>query len=427
MASRRRSIRRVKHNRRRRARRNPLFPSTGAIMVTNPRGRRRRARKNRMSRAGSREKKAWYRGHKITKGDKAGAKKRRTAWKQYAKAGFRKFAKTPKASVKTNRGRRRVRRNGGAVFAMNRRRRNGLAVQNRRRHNRRRGLVRRNPAMAIPGMDTVTGLVDRIPLFGKDIAAVLPVAILALGGAFVNAKFVAPQVTKYVPAKLAPFTGTLTGASVAAVAKLAGRFAPGEVSAVLDLVAGASMLAGVLSDVLSFAKSKGLPVLGDAGGLAMSGVALAGYGDGGAYEIAGFGDAGALQYADAEMADAYSSGSDLDGVEGNAALSGLHGWFGTFGAPPKRAAGPHRAHSRHAGKAGHRWGWLIKLVGFENFQKIVALEPEKRVAVIHQLRQQALESVPRLLSQDTGLPAAVALEAQAQNLGGYGALVFAGG
>jgi hypothetical protein len=129
------------------------------------------------------------------------------------------------------------------------------------------------------------------------------------------------------------------------------------------------------------------------------------------------------------MADAYFSGPDLDSAEGDAALSGAYGWFGVFGQPPRRATGPRRAYSRHAGKRGHRWAWLVKLVGFENFQRIVALEPQRRLAVIHAIRQQAIESIPRLLGPE-GVPGTEALLGeQGPDLSGlgYGALLYSGG
>jgi hypothetical protein len=105
----------------------------------------------------------------------------------------------------------------------------------------------------------------------------------------------------------------------------------------------------------------------------------------------GMGDAG--DYSDAEAADAMYSGPDLDSYEGEAALHGAHAYRSMFGAPPKRASRVASPLSRHAGKRGHRWGWLIKLVGWERFQQIAAMEPEARCALIAELRKQAVATV----------------------------------
>lgn len=269
--------------------------------------------------------------------------------------------------------------------------RRGRGRFSRRSSFRRNGVAfRRNSG--IPGMGFVTGLVGRVPVIGGAVAQALPTAVLALVGGYVNNKFVAPYVAKYIPAQVSMLSGTLTGSAVAAAAKLGGRFLPASVQGIVNTVAAASVLAGVLSDLTNFAKGRGWA------GLSLSGLSL---GDGMAYELGGvatMSGVSAGEYGDAEYGDAYYSGPDLDSTEGDAALSGEYGWFGTFGKPPKRASGPRRPYSRHAGKQGHRWAWLIKLVGFQNFQKIVALPADRRTQVIGQLRQQALQSMPNLLA-----------------------------
>jgi hypothetical protein len=100
--------------------------------------------------------------------------------------------------------------------------------------------------------------------------------------------------------------------------------------------------------------------------------------------------------------------------------------------------------SRHAGREGHRWGWLIKLVGMDKAQQIAALSPEKRVEVIARLRKAALESLANSLNaaavqttaqvapaqnllpapQDAGLDLTGAVGAAS---GAYGATMYAGG
>jgi hypothetical protein len=38
---------------------------------------------------------------------------------------------------------------------------------------------------------------------------------------------------------------------------------------------------------------------------------------------------------------------------------------------------------------GHRWGWMMKMIGFDNMKKVAAMPPEQRLALIDELRQTA--------------------------------------
>jgi len=98
-------------------------------------------------------------------------------------------------------------------------------------------------------------------------------------------------------------------------------------------------------------------------------------------------------YHDAELGDANYCGNDMGDDEVGAALCGAAYYLGTFGAPPARVQRRHRYVSRHAGKRGHRYGWLIKLVGFKRFQMIAAMPPERRQEVIKDIRKRAIEAV----------------------------------
>jgi hypothetical protein len=51
--------------------------------------------------------------------------------------------------------------------------------------------------------------------------------------------------------------------------------------------------------------------------------------------------------------------------------------------------------SHLAGREGHRWGWLMKMVGWEKAQQIAALPPESRIKVLHKLRAAALDAFQR--------------------------------
>lgn len=319
-----------------------------------------------------------------------------------------------------------------------------------------------NPS-GIGFLDNVEDMVSRVPVVGESLAAVVaPAAGAAAAGAALY--MIVPMVQDKLPDMLQPYAYATTGTAIGAACALAASSTSGDIRSALLLVGGAATTLGIGIDVVkrftggsigSLALSGSemgdvgdtgslaLSGLGDTGSLALSGfgdtgsLALSGLGDGGAYQVQSLGslgfsaDHGALSsmYADACNADAYFSGPDLDGVEGEAALAGATAYMGAFGAAPVRAAGPKRAQSRHAGLRGHRWGWLIKAVGFENFQKISELPPEQRMQVIKQLREQAMASVASLVDQaKAGAAAAQPVTAPAALSGHdpYGAALFSG-
>jgi hypothetical protein len=130
------------------------------------------------------------------------------------------------------------------------------------------------------------------------------------------------------------------------------------------------------------------------------------FGDGMAYQLASvaggltgqnFGDAnfdeGVSTYSGASLADALHSGADLDVEEGEAACMGQHTYLDKFGYPTVRISqmGGHRGPSHLAGRRGHRWGWLIKMVGFRQFQALAQLPPERRLLVLSQMRASAIQ------------------------------------
>jgi len=116
----------------------------------------------------------------------------------------------------------------------------------------------------------------------------------------------------------------------------------------------------------------------------------AGYGDGGAYDVVPM-DGIANSYGDSELGDAYASPADLSVAEGEAALAGPDHWRHAFGNPPHVKRRIHGGYGPMAGRHGHRWGWLIRLVGFDRFQKLAALPPASRVALVAKLKMQAQE------------------------------------
>lgn len=149
------------------------------------------------------------------------------------------------------------------------------------------------------------------------------------------------------------------------------------------------------------------------------------------------------EYGDAMPADAEDSGADFNAAEGQALIDGPRSWFRRFGRSPQRAMGVRTAKSRHAGREGHRWGWLIKLVGMDKAAQIAALPPERRLQVIAALRKQAVDSLANLMNEQAAMTTASV--APAQNLlpapqdmgldltgapmgvgGSYGSVMYAG-
>ena len=105
------------------------------------------------------------------------------------------------------------------------------------------------------------------------------------------------------------------------------------------------------------------------------------------------------EYHDALMIDAFACSDVMHPDEVSALLAGENYWCQKFDRSPGRTRKSPNEYSRHAGRPGHRFGWLIKMVGFKNVQKIAALPHAQRSQVIHQLRQQAMQMAPKLVEQ----------------------------
>ncbi len=143
-----------------------------------------------------------------------------------------------------------------------------------------------------------------------------------------------------------------------------------------------------------------------------------------------------LGYGDASVADAYDCNSVMHPDEAAAAKAGMQAWAQKFGQSPKQMRSTQSLKSRHAGRHGHRFGWCIKMIGFENFQKIASLPPQKRAIVLGQLKQQAIASVPKLVAaqqqeygslETASVPLAGTFNGACGVEGlGYGAMMFAG-
>jgi len=245
-------------------------------------------------------------------------------------------------------------------------------------------------------------------------------------GALVGASLIGLSSTKFGKKIISTPTAAKIGALAVATGVFADMFLPSLVKAAADVAReeAAAMAAQALT------AASAAPATTQKG--------FQGYGDGGFYMIgANTRDLGQKAYADANYADAQMASAHMTPDEVSAAMQGAHVYLHVFPGSPIKLQQRQKLHSRHAGRKGHRYGWLIKMVGFDAFQKIAALPPQQRSKVIARLRQQALASVPRELAaakqsqashSATAMPLAGAANGAAGfgSPGGYGALMFAG-
>ena len=143
------------------------------------------------------------------------------------------------------------------------------------------------------------------------------------------------------------------------------------------------------------------------------------------------------EYSDASPADAQACSPVMHPEEVAAAKAGAGVFERKFGKAPRNLRKSQSVMSRHAGKMGHRYGWMIKMLGFDNFQKIAALPAQQRAIVISQLKEQAIASIPKLIAQQqkanaqvetASVPLAGTLNGVQgfDGVSGYGAMMFAG-
>lgn len=420
-------------------------PLSGALFVTNPRHRRRKLKMNRAKR---RSLKFRTLGGLMARAN--GKRRRRRA----SKSGFSKFLAKLKRRVGMRRNagymiNRRHRKHGRKskllAFLKNRRRlgmkRNAGYLLNRkhsrkhsRKHlrknagyllNRRRRASKKSGggAFSLKLLAPVKRLVSKVPLVGSPVASSL--GYLAFGAGALATHYYGMKAVRwaagYLPGQvrsLGKYVAPVGYSLLGVTANVALRKLPiptvGPITPQLRANLGnAAMIVGAAIDLWRFFHKESQNLSGDDYGDE--------YGDGGAYDVVGLGgiaeglggigmgDAG--DYGDAEMADAYYSGADLNVFEGQAALQGPDSYRAAFGPPPKVIARRQSMLSAHAGRQGHRWGWLIKLVGWDRFKQIAAMEPEERCALIASLKSQAIATVQAQIAQS---------QAKSQSMSGIG-------
>lgn len=287
-------------------------------------------------------------------------------------------------ALRTNGRRRNSRRRNGLALRTNRRRgkgrrRNSTYIVRNRRHNGRR----RNGFGVRSFLSPVQGVIRKVPVIGPVIAAALPGmlgAAVVIGAVHLALKATAD----YVPAEVAQYT-TPIGYTLGGIA--------------LSI-----LIAFVPKSLLSSKTKAAVAALAVTGGVAVDVVrkmsdssATAGFGDGGLWALGSTSgvmdeDESALagSYGDASLIDAACCDDDLTAEEGEAALAGPRAWRIKFPFARQLTNIKRDATSKHARKQGHRWGWLIRLIGFQRFRTIAAAPPAQRIAFIKSLKEFAI-------------------------------------
>lgn len=381
-------------------------PLSGALFVSNPKRRKRnglalttnrRKRKNGLAMTANRKRRNTGGYLFNIHGNKSRKARRNTVlWNIH---GNRKRRNTGGYlfNVHGNRGRKR-RNTGGYLFNVHGNR------------SRRRGVVRRNAALAFTNQLTapVESLVKKVPYVGNAASGyVAPILMGVIVGGVHYGALAALQRIPYVKQVVAyanPVKYTLGGVVVATGL----RYLPVGSSELRGQIGVAALVVGGALDMYRFL-TRQVGDLGDAdldgddmagdddmAGLAMSemaGLAMSAtgseMGDGLAYDVVPF-DGVAMDYNGASLGDAAAAPADLSVEEGDAAVRGAAAWQARFGQPPIVRVRNADGFSAYAGRPGHRFGWLIQLIGFDRFQKLAMLPPEARVALIAQLKTQAV-------------------------------------
>ena len=404
-------------------------PLSGALFVSNPRKRKtkRKATKRRTTkRRTTKRRRPAKRNTAATKARRAAALKalrnRRNTTKKRSLAAKRGAATRRRnaLALKANRRNRRNRRNKrhGTKKGMARKTARKAYGRKNRRNATKRGMVRttarraytkrtNNAMTAFSGKitDKLRRLVGKVPVVGTMAGKfVAPLVVGAAAGAIHY--YGVKAVQKFAPGvstKIKPVQFTVAGSLVAAILMMGNKIpllkkVPAKTRqqlAAASLVLGGgldtyrwlSSTMGDLGDEYALYDYDGLGVdLGDEYALYDYDGLGVDLGDGMAYDVVPLQQD--LGYGNASFGDALAAPDDLSVEEGDAALAGPRQWCNRFGQCPviRTARG---GMSPMAGRPGHRFGWLIKLIGFQRFQQLAAMPPGARVGLIAEMKQQA--------------------------------------
>ena len=389
------------------------------------------------------------------------------AFKKRVRAAANKLIKEPSRSLsgrKVALNPKHKRKNPG-------RRKNALSVKKNKLHRRKNSLKRRKNQDKKPVgkvrevLDGIGKKISKMPVVGK-VAGVVFVAGVTGSGIVALHKVAEPVVMPIADKILSPIpvVGDLVlknpyltmGTLVTSVSLLAAGKGLMTAKNAAWLSSSAVIVGVALDSALKmFSKAAAEVIVEDeAADAIVEGTTtdMGGYGDGGAYFIGAASQAqgprsyGAIgmnlsgidrEYSDAVMVDAFACSDIMHPDEVAAILAGESYFFDKFGHSPGRTRKCPSDYSRHAGRPGHRFGWLIKLIGFANLQKIAALPAGQRESVIRQLREQACAQAPALIeaakqeAQGAVETASLYMDggfngAQSFNDANFGSLIFAG-
>ena len=292
-----------------------------------------------------------------------------------------------KRNAKRNTRIRNLKRNTRKNKSIRNRRKNALSLQENRRKN-----SRKNAGLLATATGSGTKAVKMVPFVGPKLSKYVRPAMMG-SLSVIPVHFGLKYGGRYLPEPMKPVAYTSAGTLIALVAAMLPKFP------LKGLLGSTAVAAGAAVDMYRMYAGTSRQLGDEAANMAgLSYDYSDTYGDGGAYELGGLGvDMGSASvlgdYGDAQMADAYYSGADMSASEGEAALRGAPAWRKQFCPPPVVARQEEKAVSRHAGRPGHRWGWMVKLLGWENFRKLAALPPAQRQELIAKLRADAVASV----------------------------------
>ncbi len=273
---------------------------------------------------------------------------------------------------------------------------------------RKTRIIRKNP-MTLAFLKPIEKLVSKVPFIGKKVAPYTQPAIIAMvGGAGVVGGMMSvgrlPVVGQYAKYPFGnAFGATVMGLGLAVVsAFLPVKPATKKALALSFAGAGGAINAGQLMMCgfdLEACKQQNLTMLG-ADAYSADEMMADTLGDGGYYEVEPLSgisiqpqsDMAGIDYDNAQYGDAHSCPSDLSPIEGEMAMRGRQAFMSKFGTAPKRMAGQKRRMSVMAGMAGHRWGWLIKSLGWQRFSQLAQLPPQERRKLIAKLKASAIQA-----------------------------------
>jgi hypothetical protein len=371
-------------------------PLSGALFVSNP-GKPRANRATRRAKARKSTKAARSNGSKRRSSKRRKSARRNTAAK--APRANRRRARKNKRTVasyfgkaRPNKGKRRARRNAGGFYM----KRNTRAIRRYRRVRRNNGEGGGSLGFLNPITSRVKALVAKVPLVGGVVASYIAPVLVGAGVGAVH-YFGMKALESAAPGIVRPVNAikfTLLGAAVYGVlstnlpginkipAGLRSQLATGAllVGGGLDAFRALSDRMGDLGDAVALYDYSDPTPLYDYSGA---------YGDGGYYDVVPMRGM-STHYSGAREGDALYAPDDLAQDEGEAALAGIAAWSQTFGLEPRVQSSLATPYSALAGQPGHRWGWLIKLIGFEKFQQVAALPPEQRQSYLAALKAEAL-------------------------------------